>query len=373
MSKSTVEILKDLISFKTTGDNLSEINRCANYICNILQEFNISPIVIPNKETGKPSIFAHISGPKDMPGIILNGHFDVVPANNDWETDPYTGIEKENRIYGRGTSDMKGFLASVLGSLQYLKNTDLKKPIYLAFCPDEETDDLGVGDLIEYMKKNNYKGEIAIIGETTSEMQNVYYKNRGIYDFQIDITGVSAHSSRPETGENAIVITAKIINQLDNLLNSEMKDKQITGNIGIVNGGTAGNTIPDACSIIAEFRFMTQSVKNEVLEKINSIIENVLKDFPKGSAKFIQLSNLPAFEKLPFAEEFVRKIDFPMNEVELKQSYTDAGKFTENGIPAIIIGPGTSGTPHKKNEYIEVTGLNNCDQFMKKLAEYASN
>lgn len=376
----TVEWLKKFISFNTTSylSNLELIH----YVANFLEQENIQFFLNYNDNKDKANLFATFPDARGgvENGFILSGHSDTVPVTDQlWNTDPFDAIIKENRVYGRGSADMKGFLASVLSHTSLLKNTALAQPVHIAISYDEEVGCLGVSNLLEELKKTSIKPRYCMIGEPTSMKLAVAHK--GHYTFVCELHGKAAHSSLTPYGVNAIEYAAQLICYLEKVANhfkTDQKDGAFdipfsTLNIAKITGGTAINIIPSDCKIEFDFRNLpgvsVQSVMTMVTNYLeNHILPDMRKIYAESSYTCQILDGTPAMPEAndPYLIHLVKKI--LENETQEKVAFaTEGGYFVQYGIPAVICGPGDIQQAHRPNEYIELSQLNRCDQFIEKL------
>jgi acetylornithine deacetylase len=373
---STYEWLQKLIAFDTTSrhSNLPLIT--------CLQAALPIPSQLIYDHTGKKAnLFATFPATDRSldGGLILSGHTDVVPVDGQaWDSNPFELMQSNDRLYGRGTSDMKGFIAVIMALLPEWKTLTLKKPLHLAFTYDEEVGCLGAPSLIEHFLKQGIHPAACVVGEPT-EMR-VVIANKGIQLFRCRFYGRATHSSLTPQGCNAIEYAAKFITrirEIANELQSAAQDSHFdvpftSMTTNVIQGGTAGNIIPSFCEFLFEFRNLPSIDPAIIIAKIQNeriILQKAMqRDFPDAKIEMEQLGAVPAFEadeKAPFSE----LIRYLTKEKEShKVSYaTEAGLFQRAGIPTIICGPGSIEEAHRPNEYVTLSQITQCENFLREL------
>ncbi len=373
------QMIDRLVAFDTTSrkSNLDLIYFVRDY----LAAFDIEATLIFNAEKTKANLFATI-GPDVSGGIILSGHTDVVPVDGqDWTTDPFAVVEKDARLYGRGTADMKSFSALALALVPHFLSLDLKRPLHLALSYDEEVGCLGCVDMVNLIAKSKARPGLVIIGEPTS--MRVINAHKGIRVLRTTVTGLEAHSSRQHEGVSAIVIAGKLIHFISTLID-EMKDRgDPTGRfeppytslqIGEISGGTAINIIPGSCSFGWEYRCLPTQDVDEVLGRFNAFaaaLDAEMKQIsPECGIETIEIANAPGLvvEDQSPAEELALSI-LNKNETEAVAYGTEAGHFQQAGFPTIVCGPGDIAQAHIANEFIDLEQIEACEVFLRKVAQ----
>ncbi len=375
------EMIGRLVAFDTTSrdSNLKLIDFVADY----LRDHGLNPHLIPNPEGTKANLLVTI-GP-DMPGgIILSGHTDVVPVDDQpWLTDPFTVVEKDGKLFGRGTSDMKSFSAIALALVPEFLKRGVKTPIHIALSYDEEVGCLGVRPMIETIARQLPKPRLAIIGEPTD--MKVVNAHKGIRSFRTTVTGREAHSSQTHKGVNAVMVSAGLITHLEKLA----EDMRIKGDpsgrfdppyttvqCSTIEGGTALNILARHCTFQWEFRYLPGSSQNDILQAFEdhvreSVLPRLRQIAPEASVETNPRAHVPALlpqEDCP-AEALARQLT-GRNLSEAVSYGTEAGLFQEAGIPAVICGPGNIAEAHKPNEFIELSQVEACTQFMRRLIDH---
>ncbi|WEX78959.1 acetylornithine deacetylase [Sinorhizobium numidicum] len=370
-----VDILDKLIGFPSVvGMPNADI---VAWVRDYLQSHGIAAAVLPGPEGDRANLFATI-GPKEVPGYILSGHMDVVPAaESGWTSDPFRLRADGGRLYGRGTSDMKGFLAAVLAAVPGLAEMRLRCPIHLAFSYDEEAGCRGVPHMITRLSELCENPLGAIIGEPSG--LRAIRAHKGKAAARLTVRGQSGHSSRPDQGLNAIhaisdVLTRAVV-EADQLTRGPFEDvfepPYSSLQIGTVKGGQAVNVIPDTCEVEFEARAISGVDATNLLDPLRRTAEKLTE---RGFAvKWDELSAYPALS-LPADAPLAALLEELTGIAPLPAvSYgTEAGLFQRAGIDAIICGPGDIGRAHKPDEYILVAELLACQAMIEALGARCS-
>lgn len=378
---SAIGSLDKLVSFKTISalPNLDIVN----YIQEQLRREGIEPI-ISYDETGKRANLHAFVGPKVDGGVLLNGHTDVVPVEGqEWASDPFLLQQREGRLYGRGSVDMKGFLACMIAAVPIWQQKALKKPIHICMCFDEEIGGFGAPILVKDMCEKAPKPAVAIIGEPT-EMQ-IVTAHKGGYEMRTEITGLEAHSSDPRLGVNAIFYATQFISFLQELAanlaakpenNSLFNPNYTTINVGTIEGGVARNTVAGSCSFNWEIRPLPSTNGIELIESItdyamNTLLPEMRKTCPDADILIEMQADVPALgnEQAEEATTLVSNIT-GINSTQAVPFGTDAGHFAAAGISTIVMGPGSIEQAHKPDEYIEISQIEACMDFLDKLGDH---
>lgn len=372
---TVIEILDRLIAFPSVvGTPNGDI---VNWISAYLAEQGARVSVFKGPEGDRSNLLATI-GPVDMPGYILSGHMDVVPAGEpEWTSHPFILRRDGDKLYGRGTSDMKGFLASVLAAVPMLAKVDLSRPIHIAFSYDEEAGCRGVPHLIARLPDLCAKPIGAIIGEP-SNMQAVR-AHKGKAAAQVTVRGRSGHSSRPDLGLNAIHAMADILNATVEAevalthgpLDPAFEPPYSSLQAGVISGGQALNIIPDSCTLELEARAVSGINAVGLLRSIRERAEALV---AKGfEVDWTPLSAYPALS-LPAEAALAGLLkELTGKEPRGAVSYgTEAGLYQAAGIDAIICGPGDIGRAHRPNEYILESELAECQTMIEALGAYCA-
>jgi len=382
--KNSIEILKKLVSFDTTSfkSNLDLIKFIENY----LNDLNIKSELIYDETKNKANLFTTI-GPNLQGGIVLSGHTDVVPiTKQNWTSDPFILTERDNKLFGRGSSDMKGFIAIVLSRVSAMVEKKLKKPIHLAFSYDEEIGCVGVHSLLDLIKKKSINPEFCIVGEPTSMEMVIGHKGKHAYDVKVD--GLSCHSGQAPYGVNAINYASKLINYIEEI----NKEKSIKGpfdneyeipystlHTGLIKGGTILNIVPNLCQFEFEIRHLAEDDPLEIIQRIKQYTEELLiKEMHNISSE----TNIEINEKINYPGLNISESISPVKQVKelLGNSShkkvifgTEGGLFKrELNLPTIICGPGSIDQAHKPDEFISIQQIEKGGTFIDKLINNCS-
>ncbi len=377
--KNSIEILRKLVGFDTTSfkSNLDLIKFIENY----LNDFNIKSELVYDETKNKANLFATIGGDAKG-GIVLSGHTDVVPIKNQkWSSDPFTLTERDNKLFGRGSSDMKGFIAVVLSRVSKMVETKLNKPIHLAFSYDEEIGCVGVHGLLDLIEKKSINPEFCIVGEPTSMEVVIGHKGKHAYGVKVD--GFSCHSGQAPYGVNAINYAAKLIAYIEELnkekskigpFDNEYEIPYSTLHTGVINGGTILNIVPNLCQFEFEIRHLAEDDPNIITKKIYDYADELItKEMHKISTKTnITFSEKINYPGLNISETInpVKQVKDILNDSKHKKVIfgTEGGLFKKKlNIPTIVCGPGSIDQAHKPDEYIAIDQMEKGGKFIDKL------
>ena len=375
--EKSITILKDLISFKTiSGENNSSL---INYCEDILSKCGASSFKVFDEDKKRVNLFATINAkkPNGVDPIILSGHTDVVPVSKGWSTDPFVAEIKEDKLYGRGSCDMKGFLACSLAFAEVFSKSNLNRDIHFSLTFDEETACVGAPLLIKELKKRNITNGICIVGEPT-EMK-IIDSHKACYEYTTFFEGLAGHSSKPEEGVNAAEYASKYTNKLmslrNDLMNRQPKDSIFsppysTLSIGGIFGGIAHNVIADKCHVNWETRPVNKEdgefLNREIDKYANELLSEMKNNYPKSSIKKKVIGEIIGFNRINNSKacEFVSSITGD-NERNVVSFGTEAGLFQEIGISTVVCGPGSIEQAHKIDEFIELSELKKCLTFLE--------
>lgn len=378
---NSLKVLDKLIAFDTTSckSNLD----CIDFIRAYLAGFGIESDLSFDDGQTKANLLATL-GPPDRPGILLAGHSDVVPVEGqNWKTNPYRMHARGDRFYGRGTADMKGFLACLLALVPEFLEIAKEAPIHLAFTYDEEVGCLGVQRLVPQIARLPAKPRACVIGEPTEMRIVTAHKGKTI--LHCDVRGLECHSALDE-GVNAIEIAAEIITAL-RAMGRRLADKgpfdagfeppYTTIQTGTIHGGTAVNILPKDCAFAFEFRCLPNHPSDALIDEIKAHIERDL--LPEMQARASQtgiflevLSDIPGLQT-PEEENVVAlaKNASGQNKTEKISFCTEGGVLQEAGIPTIICGPGSVEQAHKPDEFVTEAQLHQSAFFLRNFAKAA--
>ena len=375
-----IAMIRRLVAFDTTSalSNLALIEDVKAY----LAEYGIDSRLTFDEAHGKANLYATI-GPKDKGGIVLSGHTDVVPVEGQvWATDPFEVVQKDGLLYGRGTSDMKSFIAIALMLVPELVKMDLKTPIHFAFSFDEEVGCFGVKHLIRDIVENFPLPRAVIIGEPT-EMKLVT-AHKGVQAYRIEVTGVAGHSSLPQNGVNAVFAATDLIQTVKAMQEAAKQRPSAEAfeppyssfNIGCIEGGTAGNIIPQNCNFSVEMRIVPeddgQAMEAELRAAVEALDTELKAQSPKAGATMRLFAAVPPLkpESDGVAEALVRHLT-GVNQTGVVAFATEGGLFQEAGISTVMCGPGSIVQAHQPDEFIAVSQVEEGIAFMRKLFAWA--
>jgi acetylornithine deacetylase len=378
-----IEILDRLVAFDTTSarSNLELIDWVADH----LGHHGIASARSSSRD-GKANLFATI-GPADRGGVILSGHTDVVPvAGQQWHSDPFRLTERDSHLYGRGSADMKGFIALVLAMVPEITHRKLLVPLHLAFTHDEETGCFGAPALIETLPSGVARPLLAIVGEPTS--MQIANAQKGCSFFRTRITGQDGHSSAPDRGVNAISAAAEIIAEIGRL-HAEAKGHARPGSgfdpphttlsVGTIAGGSAVNIIARDCAFEWDLRTLPDDDPAALKARIDRFIAEGLLPRMRAvySAAAIETETVvavPPLVPMPGSPaEALARLLTGANTTTTVSFASEAGLYQQAGIPAIVCGPGSIDVAHKPDEFITRAELAAGQQFLHRLLEWATN
>ena len=379
--EKSIKILKDLISFKTiSGENNSSL---INYCEDILTKCGASSFKVFDDEKKRVNLFATLKAkkPNGKEPIILSGHTDVVPVSKGWSTDPFIAEIKDEKLYGRGSCDMKGFLACSLAFAEIFSKSNLSRDIHFSLTFDEETACIGAPLLIKELKKRKITNGICIVGEPT-EMK-IIDSHKACYEYTTFFEGLAGHSSKPDEGVNAAEYASKYVNKLmslrSDLINRKPKDSIFTPaystlSIGGIFGGIAHNVIADKCHVNWETRPVNKEdgifLNGEIDKYAENLLSEMKKKYPDASIKKKIIGEIIGFNRVNDSKacEFVSSITGD-NSREVVSFGTEAGLFQEIGISTVVCGPGSIEQAHKIDEFIELSEIKKCLTFLEGVKE----
>jgi acetylornithine deacetylase len=377
-------MIRTLVGFDTTSrdSNLALIDWVREYLAG----YGVASELTFDEERRKANLFATI-GPKDRGGIALSGHTDVVPVDGqDWSTAPFALAEKNGRLYGRGTSDMKSFLAVALALLPEFLDRKLKTPLHFALSYDEEVGCIGVRRMIEALDGRPDKPRLCIVGEPT-EMKPVI-GHKGKHSLRCHVHGFECHSALAHEGVNAVEAAAEIVAFLKSMArrfrdsgpyDADFVPPYTTVHTGTIQGGTALNIVPKDCRFDFEFRFLpgadAEALVAEVKRFAATRVEPEMKAVrPETGIRFDDLTTFPGLAV--DIDDEVTQLVLALTGANStgKVSFgTEAGLFQRAGIPTVVCGPGSIEQAHKPNEYIALAQVHACETFLRRLLDRISS
>ena len=361
--KNSLKILTDLIAFKTISgeDNNSLINYCDD----LLKKVGATSFKTYDNEKKRVNLFASLKSksPNKKKPIIFSGHTDVVPVSKNWLTDPFVATITNDKVFGRGTCDMKGFIACSLAYAPIFANINLDRDIHFSFTFDEETACQGAPLLISELKKKNITSGICIDA------------HKGCYEYTTYFEGLAGHGSKPDKGVSAVEYAVRYINKLMELRvilkkkvpkNSVFDPPYTTIGIGGISGGIARNVIADKCRVDWEMRPVIKEdgefVNSEMDQFVNKeLLPEMKKVFPKSSIKKEIIGEVIGFNRVEKSEacEFISNLTGD-NSREVVSFGTEAGLFQEIGISAVVCGPGSIEQAHIVDEFVTLDQIKKC-------------
>lgn len=374
-------VLERLIGFATVSrdSNLELIGFIRDYLAGL----GVESELFLNEEGTKANLFATI-GPTDRGGVVLSGHTDVVPVDGQaWSVEPFRLSERDGRLYGRGTADMKGFIASVLAAVPAFLAQPLKTPVHLAFSYDEEVGCLGVRSMLEALEQRPNKPRLCLIGEPT-ELKPVL-GHKGKLAMRCQVHGAACHSAYAPYGVNAIEYAAQLIGKLGEiggeLARPEHHDARFdppfsTVQTGVIKGGRALNIVPEECEFDFEVRALPGFEAKVVAERLQTYAETDLLPRMRAVSETsdIRLKPLSAYPGLATSEdsEAARLVALLSGSEDFGTVAfgTEGGLFDQAGIPTVVCGPGSMDQGHKPDEFVSVVQLQGCDAMLLRLRDY---
>ncbi|CAH0242103.1 acetylornithine deacetylase [Pseudomonas mediterranea] len=371
-------LLARLVGFATVSrdSNLALIGFVRDY----LHGLGVACELVYNPERTKANLLASI-GPSVPGGVVLSGHTDVVPVDGQaWTVEPFCLSEANGKLFGRGTADMKGFLASVLAAVPMFLSSPLRRPVHLAFSYDEEVGCLGVRGLLEVLPQRIEQPALCLIGEPTGLQPVLGHK--GKLAMRCHVKGAACHSAYAPSGVNAIEQAARLIGRLGQigagLAEPSRHDARFdppysTVQVGVIQGGTALNIVPADCRFDFEVRALPDFAPQAVVEQLRAYAEQLLPTMRAVQADtaihFEHLSAYPGLATSPDSAAARLLARLCGNDAFGTVAFgTEGGLFHQAGIATVICGPGSMEQGHKPDEYVSVEQMAACDRLMDRLA-----
>ena len=374
-------LLARLVAYDTTSttSNLDLID----FVRNLLDDNKIRSQLVHHEDGTRANLYATI-GPEDRGGVMLSGHTDVVPTKGqNWSSDPYALKTTDDTLIGRGSCDMKGFIACVLAALPGMRENALQTPIHLAFSYDEEIGCVGARRLVETMSGFEVKPRLGLIGEPTS--MNMVLAHKGKLSYRVRVRGQSCHSAYISSGVNAVEYAAELIAFIRGMnarvLERGQRDDSYsvphsTFHVGNIRGGTALNIVPHSCEFEFEIRNLPQDDLDALAQEIRDFADTeLLPDmrarYPDSAIDFERISHYPGLRTDPASAvmAYTRAIN-PIDRVGENVSFgTEAGLFDGIGINSLICGPGSIDQAHKPDEFVSREQLRYCDRMLENLVQ----
>ncbi|HEY2662349.1 MAG TPA: acetylornithine deacetylase [Caulobacteraceae bacterium] len=380
LAARATEQLARLVAFDTTSRN-SNLD-LIGYVEATLAEIGVASRRVVSADGSKANLLASI-GPAVEGGIVLSGHTDVVPVDGQpWTSDPFVLTPRGDKLYGRGTCDMKGFLALALAAAPGFKAAPLKRPVHLAFSYDEEVGCLGAPDLIAEIVANTPRPWAVIVGEPTG--MEAVAGHKGIASFRVTVNGHEAHSSQTHLGLSANMAAIRLMSSLvalsDRLAHeadpaSPFTPKGASLTIGQVNGGTAVNILARECVFLFDLRTPAgmdpKAILKDFFAEVEAMDAAMKTRFPEAGARIELRAITPALatEEGGVAELFARRLAGDNGPVRAVPYAAEAGQFQQAGYSTVICGPGYIDQAHQPDEYVEISQMQRGAAFMARLVE----
>ncbi|MCS5608157.1 MAG: acetylornithine deacetylase [Alphaproteobacteria bacterium] len=373
------EMIDRLVAFDTTSreSNLALIHFVRDY----LAEHEIDATLIHDQTGKKANLFATV-GPIVDGGVVLSGHTDVVPVDGqNWASDPFQVVEREGKLFGRGTADMKSFCAIGLALVPDMVRRKLALPIHFALSYDEEVGCLGAPDLSRHLQGLPVQPQALIVGEPT-EMK-VVNAHKGCCAIRTIVTGLEGHSSETHKGVNSIFAATKLISYLADKaealqtsnVNPRFDPPYTTIQVGVINGGTAGNIIPRETTFWWEYRTLPDVDGSAIVAEFEDFaLTNVLPNMQAVHADAniqvdVRGEVIPLVSEDGSSAETLVLALTGSNQTYAVSYGTEAGIFQKGGIASVICGPGSISVAHRPDEYIEISQVEACTAFMHRLID----
>jgi acetylornithine deacetylase len=378
-------MIKELVGFDTTSRNSNL--ELIEFIQAHLKAQGVESQLTFDADRSKANLFATIGPQETAGGVVLSGHTDVVPVDGqDWSHDPFSVLEKDGRLYGRGTADMKGFIAIALALTPEFLAADLQIPIHFAFTYDEETTCAGAKNLVRDLAGQGVSPRAVIIGEPTS--MRVVNAHKGGYNYTTRIVGQEAHSSLTHHGVNAIALASDLIAHLLDYANklgrradpdNGFDPPYSTLSIGTIQGGTASNIVAKECEFEWDWRPIPEDPFEGPRESLDAYAESLLPKLreiaPKASIQTVcDSGHVPL---MPEEDSSAEKLVMALAETNqtFKVAYgTEGWVYQEQNMPVVVFGPGSIEQAHKPDEFIDLEQVDACTDFLRKLiARFSGN
>jgi acetylornithine deacetylase len=378
-----VAMLSKLVGFDTVSrkSNMALIE----HVRWLLTSHGVESRLVFNESKTKANLLATV-GPQVEGGVVLSGHTDVVPVDDqDWHSDPFAVVEKDGKLYGRGTSDMKAFLAVGLAAVEDMVKADLKRPIHFAFSYDEEVGCVGVPSLIKLINAELPKPSAVIVGEPTG--MKVVTAHKGITGVRTAVTGHESHSSQPHRGVSAVMVAAELIEVLRGYgleaaakgpRNPLFEPEHTTITVNRIEGGTALNILAGHCTFQWDVRALPEDDPDAYIKRFvdhcdRVVLPRIRQIAPDCKIETVPRAGTPALrpEKDSEAERLCRMLTGD-NVTRHVSFAAEAGQFQQSGLSTVICGPGSITEAHQPNEFIAVDQVGAATVFVRDLIKHLS-
>jgi len=380
LAQRSIEILARLVAFDTTSRNSNLA--LVEFVEGELARLGVTSRRVPNEDGTKANLFATI-GPMVEGGVVLSGHTDVVPVDGQpWTSDPFALTLRDGRLYGRGSCDMKGFLALALAAAPELAKAPLVRPAHLAFSYDEEVGCLGAPSMIDEIARVLPRPQAVIVGEPTS--MEAVRGHKGISVYRVTVSGREAHSSLTHIGVSAVMAAVRLMALLCDLSERLERDadpsspflpKGASLTIGMVEGGTASNILARECSFVFDLRCPPGLDAETIIQPFYAAAKAMDAELkaraPEAGVRIERRSGTPAFapEIDGDSERLARLLAGDNGPGRVVSYAAEAGQFQGAGFSTVICGPGSIDQAHQPDEYVEVSQMQRGAQFMGRLIE----
>lgn len=369
-ANALAHLLAELVAFATesTTPNVALIRWVADHL-----ESNGARVSVLDGAEGRANLLASF-GPTARGGLLLSGHTDVVPAGAGWASDPYSMTKIGDALYGRGTADMKGFIAAVIRAAAQFNGTSMARPLHIALSFDEEIGCIGVRHVLTAITGHDeVRPDVVVVGEPT--MMRPRHSHMGKLAYDVTVHAAPAHSSMSHTKPSAISVAVRLIGVLEALQRTHRPaaEPEVTFNCGTISGGTALNVIAERCSLSFEIRHTVDHDPDALLEPFRSAVEaeHVMLAEHGGSVHLDETTRYPAL-RTPSDDPWLRLVERiadtgPAGSIGYG---TEGGLFAEAlGVPVVICGPGDIAVAHRPDEYVTVAQLLSCERFLCSLIQ----
>lgn len=374
----TIDILHDLVGFASVSRDPNRM--LIDYVADKLADNGVDPVIIPDESGKKANLYA-VTGPEIDGGVMLSGHTDVVPIDGqNWTKPAFSCTHENGRYYGRGTADMKGFVAASIASFIDATRLELTSPLHLALSYDEEIGCIGVRSLIDMMGKSKHKPAFCIIGEPTEMGLGTGHKGKTA--IRANCQGREGHSALAPMAMNALHLACDLAGEIRQmqaeLVRNGNKDDDYnvpytTMHVGRIEGGVQLNIVPNAANIDFEIRNLAEddpiALLDSLKQRITPIIQAAKKTAPEADIQFTITNTYPGLNTPKDAEivDFMKALTG--NNTTIKMAFgTEGGLFSRDiGIPTVVCGPGSMDQGHKPDEFVTGEQLVQCDNMLSAL------
>ena len=378
ISDRALTLAQDLVRMNTVSANSNL--ELIHYVRDALRALGVASRLTFNADRTKANLFATLGEGKPA-GVILSGHTDTVPWDGQaWTVDPLSATVRDDRLFGRGSADMKGFIALALAHAQAFLDSNAPFAIHFAFSYDEEVGCFGVRELIADLREAGIRPLACIIGEPTGMVPAIAHK--GVYRYRCCVRGKEAHSSLTPSSVNAIEMAARVIGRIRDMAEGFERDEPryegfdvpySTASVGQFHGGIADNVVPRDAEFRYEFRDLptadVRAMQQAVLEQARALEPAMQRVAPDAGFRFDPICEVPSF--LGSADDPVTRMALRLSGEErttLVAFGTEAGLFKNAGIPTVVCGPGFITQAHQPDEFVSLDQLARCEAFMRGLA-----